>query len=97
MKILNILLEISIYSLVLFCAIMLLKHFFKDKMSPFLHFAIWGLLIARLLIPITFESSIQLIVLPDKTVDNPVIESSMQTPYNNKSVDVSSNYCYETG
>lgn len=55
MKILNILLEITIYSVVLFCAIMLLKRFFKNKMSPFLHFAIWGLLIARLLIPVTLD------------------------------------------
>jgi bla regulator protein BlaR1 len=87
MKILNILLEITIYSVVLFCAIMLLKRFFKNKMSPFLHFAIWGLLIARLLIPVTLESSIQLIVLPDKTVENSVTESPVQTPYN-KNLDV---------
>jgi bla regulator protein BlaR1 len=33
-------------------------------MSPFLHFAVWGLLIARLLIPVTLESSVHLVVIP---------------------------------
>ena len=64
MKVLNILLEITIYSGILFCAIMLLKLCFQNRMSPFLHFAIWGLLLVRLLMPVTLESSVQLIRIP---------------------------------
>ena len=64
MKTLNILLEITLYSGILFCAIMLLKRLFKNRMSPFMHFVVWGLLIARLLIPVTLESSVHLFVIP---------------------------------
>lgn len=64
MKVLNILLEITIYSGILFCAIMLIKQGFKNRMSPFLHLVIWGLLIARLLVPVMLESSVHLIVIP---------------------------------
>ena len=67
MKVLNILLEITIYSGILFCAIMLLKLCFKNRMSPFLHFVVWGLLIARLLIPVTLESAVHLFVIPAET------------------------------
>ncbi len=64
MKTLETLLEITVYSGILYGSIMLVKRVFKDKMSPFLHFALWGLLLARLMLPVTFESSVRLIVLP---------------------------------
>jgi|AGTN01.2.fsa_nt_gi Antirepressor regulating drug resistance, predicted signal transduction N-terminal membrane component len=82
MKTLNILLEITIYSGILFCAILLLKWCFKNRMSPFLHFVIWGLLIARLLIPATLESSFHLFVIPAETQNAPVQEQS-QSPVSN--------------
>lgn len=65
MEILNRLLEISIYSVILFLAVMAIKKIFKNKMSPTLHFVIWALLIARLCIPITIDSGLKLIVIPE--------------------------------
>ncbi len=82
MKTLNVLLEITIYSSVLFFAIMMLKLCFKNKMSPFLHFAIWGLLIARLLMPITMESSVHLAVIPNET-QNPTAQQLVQPSASN--------------
>ena len=82
MKTLNFLLEITIYSGILFCAIMLLKWCFKNRMSPFLHFVIWGLLIARLLIPVTLESAVHLFVIPNET-QNAVVQEQVQSPVSN--------------
>lgn len=65
MEILNRLLEISVYSAVLFLAIMAIKKSLKNKLSPILHFLIWFLLIARLCIPVTIDSGLKLIVLPE--------------------------------
>lgn len=76
MKTLNILLEITVYSGILFCAILLLKLCVKNKMSPFLHLAVWGLLIARLLIPVTLESSIRLFVIPAETINETAQEQA---------------------
>lgn len=67
MEILNRLLEISVYSIVLFVAVIAIKKAFSDKMSPVLHFMIWFLLIARLCIPFTIDSGLNLIVIPAQT------------------------------
>jgi beta-lactamase regulating signal transducer with metallopeptidase domain len=67
MKTLNVLLEITVYSGILFCTILLLKLCFKNRMSPFLHLLVWGLLLARLLLPVTLESTVHIIVLPAQT------------------------------
>ncbi len=69
MDILSRLLEISAYSAILFLAVMALKKAFHHKMSPALHFLIWFLLIARLCVPITIDSSIKLITLPAQSAD----------------------------
>ena len=74
-EILNRLLEISIYSAVLFFAIIALKKALKKRMSPALHFMIWFILVARLCLPVTIDSGIKLIVIPDQT---PVQLSGMQ-------------------
>lgn len=60
MKLLNTLLEITIYSAVLFAAVTGFKLAFKNKLSPALHFALWFLVIARLCIPVTIESGFHL-------------------------------------
>ena len=78
---LNTLLEITVYSGILFSAIMLLKRCFRNRMSPFLHFAVWGLLIARLLIPVTLESSVHLIVIPTES-QNQMVSEQNQTDVN---------------
>ena len=59
MELLSTLLEINLYATILFGVTMLLKHLLKEKLSPFLHYAIWSLFLLRLLFPITFESPIQ--------------------------------------
>jgi len=64
MQILQTLLEISIYAAILFIATVLIKRIFRDKLSPFLHYAIWSLFLLRLLIPVTIASPVQLITLP---------------------------------
>ena len=76
METLNVLLEITIYSGILFGAIMLIKQCFKNRMSPLLHFVIWGLLIARLLLPVTPESSVHLFVIPGETKATSVQEQN---------------------
>ena len=68
MDVLNRLLEISIYSGVIFIVTMLLKTVFKHKMSPFLHFAVWSVFLLRLIIPVTFESPVHLSFLPAEAV-----------------------------
>ena len=75
MEILNRLLEISIYSVILFLAIIGIKRVFKNKMSPALHFVIWFLLIARLCVPVTIDSGLRLIVIPE----TPAPQTTTQT------------------
>lgn len=67
MAVLETLLEITIYSTVIFAAIMLVKACFKNKISPFLQYAIWGIFLLRLMLPVTIESSVRLITLPAET------------------------------
>ena len=69
MAALEALFEITVYSAVIFAVIMIAKVCFKNRLSPFLQYAIWGIFILRLMIPITMESPIHLITLPaEKTV-----------------------------
>lgn len=82
MEIFQTLLEINIYASVLVVAIMLLKICLKGKMSPLLHYAVWSLLVLRLIIPVTFQSDIRLITLPAKQLDEQiqVIEETPMQP-----------------
>ncbi len=66
-QILRILLEITIYSVVLFAAVMLFKRLFRRHMSPVLGYAVWALLILRLMIPVTINSDMRLFVIPETT------------------------------
>lgn len=68
MKVLNVLLEITVYSAVIFAAIVLFKRLLKDKMSPALHLAVWMMLILRLLLPATVDASVHFIRIPGETV-----------------------------
>ena len=65
MDVLNTLLEISVYAAVIYLAVMLIKKLLGKKMSPALHYAIWALLIVRLIMPVTIDSSVRLFVIPD--------------------------------
>ena len=64
MAILNTLLEITIYSGVIVIITMLLKTVFKRRMSPWLHYAVWLVLIARLMLPVTVESGFHVFTAP---------------------------------
>lgn len=68
MSILRILLEITVYSALLMALILLLKRLFKKQFSPSLQYFIWFLLIARLAIPFTVQSSFGLVTIPQEAV-----------------------------
>ena len=78
MNILSVLAEITIYSGIIFIVTMILKKVFSLKMSALLHYAVWVVLIARLLIPFTLSSPIRLFVLPQE--DNKPAEVMQQAP-----------------
>ena len=61
MKLISALLETTAYSAALCLAIIAFKAVFQKKLSPALHFALWFLLIARLLMPVTVESGFHLL------------------------------------
>lgn len=63
----NILLEITIYSAILYVAILLFKKVFHKHISAILNYAIWGLLILRLLIPVTIDSGLHFFIIPEGT------------------------------
>ncbi len=65
MNILSTLLEISVYSAVIFAALMLFKKLNRGKLSPVLSFMLWFILLARLCIPVTLESGLSVFVIPD--------------------------------
>ncbi len=58
------LLEIGIYALVIFGAVLAFRRIFQKKMRPALRFGLWFLLLLRLTIPFTVASGVHLIVLP---------------------------------
>ncbi len=62
--ILETLLEISIYSAVLFSIVMLLRLVLKKHASPALLYLAWFILIARLLMPVTPDSGFSFFVIP---------------------------------
>lgn len=67
MGILNALLEISIYAAIIITVTMLLKAVFKHCMSPWLQYAVWFVLIVRLMLPVTVESGFHMFTAPMQT------------------------------
>lgn len=82
MNTLNILFEVTVYSAVIFTAIMLLKSCFKHKMSPFLHYVVWFVLVLRLMMPLTIASPVRLFVVPPQSEIQVPIEQSQPQAYN---------------
>ena len=64
-SIMQTLLEITIYSAVIFAGILLLKGLCGKKMSPILHYALWLVLLLRLVIPTTIDSGFSVFTLPE--------------------------------
>ncbi len=92
MNLLRTLLEITIYSAALFAAILLFKALLKKHASPVLLYAVWFLLLARLLAPVTFDTGFHLFTRPAGTpatdvsalldgLDNKVTHNNSPAPY----------------
>ncbi len=64
MDIVRTLILVTAYSAVIFVAILLLKLCFGKLMSAALHYALWFVLVARLLVPVTIDSGVHLFTLP---------------------------------
>ena len=60
-KILILLLEITLYSTILLLGILAFQKVFEKHISAKLKYGVWFLLLLRFLIPVTFESNIQLV------------------------------------
>lgn len=58
------LLEMGVYALVIFGAVLAFRRVFHTKTRPALRFGLWFLLLLRLTLPVTVTSGIHLIVLP---------------------------------
>ena len=58
------LLEIGVYALVIFGAVLGFRRVFHNRTRPALRFGLWLLLLLRLTVPFTVNSAIHLIVLP---------------------------------
>jgi beta-lactamase regulating signal transducer with metallopeptidase domain len=62
------LLEIVVYSTAIFLIVWLFRTAFSKWLSPTLKYALWFLVILRLCIPVTLESSVHLFTLPQSAV-----------------------------
>lgn len=58
------LVEIGVYTLVIFGAVLTFRRVFPHKTRPALRFGLWFLLLLRLTVPFTVTSAVHLIVLP---------------------------------
>lgn len=67
MSTLQTLLEITIYSAALFVLIILFRALLKKHMSPVLLYSVWFLLIARLLVPVTWDAGFHILSAPAQT------------------------------
>ncbi len=74
MNLFNRLLEISAYASVIVLAILLVRWLFRRSLSPALKYALWFVLIARLLMPVTFDGGVRLFTLPSEVAaGSPVV------------------------
>lgn len=81
MDILYVLAEITVYSGIIFAMTMLLKKCFGSKMSAFLHYAVWMVLIVRLLTPVTITSPVHFFTLPEEPSVVNETEQEVLQPY----------------
>lgn len=76
---LRILAEVSVYAVIIYIAVILLKKGMYKRLSPALHYGIWLLLIARLMMPFTIETGFDLVVIPQPRIEAPQIIPDMDT------------------
>ena len=74
------LLEIGVYALVIFGAVLAFRRVFHNKTRPALRFGLWLLLLLRLTVPFTVNSAIHLIVLPASQPTEAVAAPAHRTP-----------------
>ena len=76
------LLEMGVYALVIFGAVLAFRRVFHNRTRPALRFGLWFLLLLRLTIPFTVHSAVHLIVIPvagsPSTATAPQTEASAQ-------------------
>ena len=73
--IINTLLEITVYSAVLFAAILIFQRLLRRRISAAMHLTVWALLILRLIVPVTVESGWHLFTVPQQTVQSEQAEA----------------------
>lgn len=79
-KFVDILIEISVYSAVITACILLFRLLFKKRISPRVQYAVWMLLVLRLMLPITIESGFHVeSLLPEKPASLVEQESIFET------------------
>jgi len=71
--VLDIILEVTVYSAILYVAIMLFKKAFRKHLSATLNYAVWTLLVLRLLIPVTIDSGLSLFVISETNA--PIVQN----------------------
>ncbi len=64
MAVLNTLLEITLYASIISMVTLLLKKVLARRMSPWLHYAVWFVLVARLMLPVSVESGFHVFTAP---------------------------------
>ncbi len=67
------LLEVSVYAAVIAAAIFLFRLLLQKSVSPRLQYLVWILLVARLLLPVTFESGFHMESLFPKNIETPAV------------------------
>ncbi len=82
MNILNVLAEVTVYSAIIFAVTMLVKKTLGSRMSAFLHYTVWLVLVLRLAMPFTIDSPLRLFVLP---AESTAVSETQDAPvtYNN--------------
>lgn len=71
------LLEIGVYALVIFGAVLAFRRVFHNRTRPALRFGLWLLLLLRLTLPFTVNSAVHLIVIP--AVETTAATATVQT------------------
>lgn len=76
MNIFSILLEVTLFSVLLYALILLIKRIFRKTFSPSLQYFVWFLLLARLAIPVTLESGLEFFTIPQSVQHIIEVEAS---------------------
>jgi len=80
-RIVDILIEVSLYSAIITIFILLFRAVFKNCISPRVQYAMWLLLVLRLMLPVTIESGLHIeSILPERLVPVVRMLTRFRTP-----------------